>query len=78
MASSQTGEHGVRMRRDLNVWEAIGISVALMAPSFALNANPQGMVGAVGRSIPLARTKGSVPARRCLPATDVTPGCRCR
>jgi amino acid transporter len=42
------------MRRDLHVWEAIGISVALMAPSFALNANPQGMVGAVGRSIPLA------------------------
>ena len=41
------------MRRDLNVWEAIGISVALMAPSFAVNANPQGMVGAVGRSIPL-------------------------
>jgi amino acid transporter len=54
MASSQSGEHGVRMRRDLNLWEAIGISVALMAPSFALNANPQGMVGAVGRSIPLA------------------------
>jgi amino acid transporter len=42
------------MRRDLNVWEAIGISVALMAPSFALNANPQGMIGAVGRSVPLA------------------------
>jgi amino acid transporter len=56
MAASQSGEHehGARMRRDLNVWEAIGISVALMAPSFALNANPQGMVGAVGRSIPLA------------------------
>jgi amino acid transporter len=54
MASSQSGEQGVRMRRDLNVWEAIGISVALMAPSFALNANPQGMVGAVGRSVPLA------------------------
>ena len=54
MASSESGEGGVRMRRDLNVYEAIGISVALMAPSFALNANPQGMVGAVGRSIPLA------------------------
>ncbi len=53
MASSESDEGGVRMRRDLNVWEAIGISVALMAPSFALNANPQGMVGAVGRSIPL-------------------------
>jgi amino acid transporter len=54
MASSESGEGGVRMRRDLNVWEAIGISVALMAPSFALNANPQGMIGAVGRSVPLA------------------------
>ena len=46
MASSQRDEPGVRMRRELNVWEAIGISVALMAPSFAINANPQGMVGA--------------------------------
>ena len=56
MASSQgsQGEGGVRMRRDLHVGEAIGISVALMAPSFALNANPQGMIGAVGRSVPLA------------------------
>jgi amino acid transporter len=54
MASSQAGEGGGQMRRDLNVWEAIGISVALMAPSFALNANPQGMIGAVGRSVPLA------------------------
>jgi hypothetical protein len=53
MASSQRDEPGVRMRRELNVWEAIGISVALMAPSFAINANPQGMVGAVGRSVPL-------------------------
>jgi amino acid transporter len=54
MASSQSDDgRGVRMRRTLNVWEAIGISVALMAPSFAINANPQGMVGAVGRSVPL-------------------------
>ena len=60
MASSEPRDPGVRLRRDLNVWEAIGISVALMAPSFALNANPQGMVGAVGRSIPLAFLLASV------------------
>src|SRR3954469_13132996 len=40
-------------RRELNIWEAVGISVALMAPSMAANINPQGMVGSVGRAVPL-------------------------
>jgi hypothetical protein len=31
------------LRRGLNIWEAIGISVALMAPSTAANINPQGI-----------------------------------
>jgi amino acid transporter len=44
---------GPRLRRELNIWEAIGISVALMAPSMAANINPQGTVGVVGRAIPL-------------------------
>ena len=44
---------GPKLARELNIWEAIGISVALMAPSMAANINPQGMVGAVGRAIPL-------------------------
>src|ERR687886_497885 len=44
---------GSRLRRELNIWEAIGISVALMAPSMAANINPQGTVGLVGRAIPL-------------------------
>jgi amino acid transporter len=43
----------VRLSRELNLWEAVGISVALMAPSMAANINPQGMVGSVGRAIPL-------------------------
>src|SRR5947208_3383000 len=43
----------VRLSRELNIWEAVGISVALMAPSMAANINPQGMVGSVGRAIPL-------------------------
>lgn len=44
---------GPKLARELNIWEAIGISVALMAPSMAANINPQGMVGVVGRAIPL-------------------------
>ncbi|TCK19943.1 APC family permease [Pseudonocardia endophytica] len=43
-----------RLRRELSLWEAIGISVALMAPSMAANINPQGTAGTVGRAVPLA------------------------
>jgi len=34
------------LRRTLNVWEAAGVSVALMAPSMAININPQGTAAA--------------------------------
>jgi len=43
-----------RLRGSLSVWEAIGISIALMAPSMAANINPQGPAGLVGRAVPLA------------------------
>ncbi|GAA2785489.1 APC family permease [Mycolicibacterium pallens] len=42
------------LRRTLNVWSAVGVSVALMAPSMAININPQGTASAVGRAVPLA------------------------
>jgi len=42
------------LRRNLTVWQAVGLSIALMAPSMAANINPQGMVGTVGRSVPLS------------------------
>jgi amino acid transporter len=42
------------LRRGLNIWEAIGISVALMAPSMAANINPQATATSVGRAVPLA------------------------
>lgn len=42
------------LRRELRVWEVLGISVALMAPSAAVNINPQAAAGAVGRAVPLA------------------------
>ena len=40
--------------KNLNVWEAIGISVALMAPSMAAYINPQGTAVVVGRAVPVA------------------------
>lgn len=42
------------LRRSLTVWEAVGVSVALMAPSMAININPQGTAAVVGRAVPLA------------------------
>jgi amino acid transporter len=45
---------GKGLVKNLNVWEAIGISVALMAPSMAANINPQGSVGRAGRAVPLS------------------------
>jgi len=42
------------LRRELSVWEAIGLSLALMAPSMAANINPQATAGTVGRAVPLA------------------------
>jgi amino acid transporter len=49
-----TTDHRPGLRRSLSVWQAIGISVALMAPSMAANINPQGTATLVGRATPLA------------------------
>jgi hypothetical protein len=35
-----TRNPGTGLRRNLSVWQAVGISVALMAPSMAANINP--------------------------------------
>jgi amino acid transporter len=43
-----------RLRRDLTVWQAVGLSVALMAPSMAANINPQQTGVHAGRAVPLA------------------------
>ncbi|MET9260188.1 APC family permease [Amycolatopsis sp. NPDC004079] len=42
------------LRRTLSVWQAVGLSVALMAPSMAANINPQQTATAAGRAVPLA------------------------
>jgi amino acid transporter len=47
-------DHEHSLRPSLSVWQAVGISVALMAPTMAININPQGTAGLVGRATPLA------------------------
>jgi len=47
-------DSGKKLVKNLNVWEAVGISVALMAPSMAANINPQGTAGVIGRAVPVA------------------------
>ena len=54
MATTPARRRTTGLRRSLSVWQAVGISVALMAPSMAANINPQGTAGLVGRATPLA------------------------
>jgi amino acid transporter len=51
---SDTVETRPGLRRSLTVWQAVGLSVALMAPSMAANINPQQTAAAAGRAVPLA------------------------
>ena len=44
---------GPKLAKSLSLWQVVGVSVALMAPSMAANINPQGSVGTVGRAVPL-------------------------
>jgi amino acid transporter len=52
--SEAIGTGQPKLRRNLSVWEAIGISLALMAPSMAASINPQGTATTVGRATPIA------------------------
>jgi amino acid transporter len=48
------GPEGTGLRRNLKLWQVIGLSIGLMAPSMAISINPQGAIDAVGRAIPLS------------------------
>src|ERR1700730_6075453 len=41
------------LKRSLSVWAAVGLSVALMAPSMAANINPQASATTAGRAVAL-------------------------
>src|SRR5580692_6234397 len=51
--AQKTTAAGPGLKRSLSVWQAVGLSLALIAPSMAANINPQGAIGA-GRAVPLA------------------------
>jgi amino acid transporter len=51
MEANPSGAPG--LKRSLSVWAAVGLSVALMAPSMAANINPQGSATYAGRAVPL-------------------------
>ena len=53
-ATPEVTTSGRSLKRNLSVWEAIGVSLALMAPSMAANINPQGTASVLGRAVPLA------------------------
>jgi amino acid transporter len=52
VTTEEVGE--VKLHRNLSVWGAIGISLALMAPSMAASINPQASATTVGRAVPVA------------------------
>ena len=64
MTAEANGAESPHLRRELRLWEAVGISLALMAPSMAANINPQGTAGT-------RRTRRSARVRagddRCAP-----------
>jgi amino acid transporter len=49
---SATHEGG--LRRELHFWEAIALSIAIMAPTAAMALNGVGIAGLIGRAVPLA------------------------
>jgi amino acid transporter len=51
MEANPSGAPG--LKRSLSVWSAVGLSVALMAPSMAANINPQASASTAGRAVPL-------------------------
>lgn len=42
-----------RLRRGLSSWQVVALSIGTMAPSMAINVNPQAAAGIAGRAVPL-------------------------
>jgi amino acid transporter len=52
--AEQQKQSGGGLRRELNFWEAIALSIAIMAPTAAMALNGVGVSGLIGRAVPLA------------------------
>src|SRR5829696_4558912 len=67
MTAEANATESPHLRRELHLWEAVGISLALMAPSMAANINPQGTADTgVGRAVPLAFALATIGAAKML------------
>jgi hypothetical protein len=57
MATTSTVQPPVsagELRRELHFWEAIALSIAIMAPTAAMALNGVGVAALIGRAVPLA------------------------
>ena len=77
--AEKTSAAGPGLKRSLSVWSAVGLSLALMAPSMAANINPQGASG--GRAggaagVPHRRGGSAVRGVHVRPAVPVLPALR--
>jgi amino acid transporter len=52
--STEAGSAGSGLRRELRFWEAIALSIAIMAPTAAMALNGVAIAGLIGRAVPLA------------------------
>src|SRR3954470_5340833 len=51
---TESAAESPRLRRELHFWEAIALSIAIMAPTAAMALNGVGIAGLIGRAVPLA------------------------
>lgn len=54
MSVAEQTEHPSGLRRELRFWEAIALSIAIMAPTAAMALNGTAIAALVGRAVPLA------------------------
>jgi amino acid transporter len=52
--SERSAEPAAGLRRELRFWEAIALSIAIMAPTAAMALNGVAIAGLIGRAVPLA------------------------
>lgn len=60
MAVLEQADTVVRPRRNLKLWGVIGLSLGIVGPTLAMSGNGQGVIGTVGKSLPLIFLIGAV------------------
>jgi amino acid transporter len=74
MSTEVESGHERGLRRELRFWEAIALSIGIMAPGAAMALNGTLPASLVGRAVPLAFVFASVGILFDSRATSTTPG----